>query len=247
MMKICSNCGKQMEDSEKFCIACGAAQGADTQQAHYAYDQSMTGAQSAVNAQQPVAQNAKKRKKLWLIPVIIVGVLSLVAGVAAPTIVKNSGRFKNSGRSEEDTIKEYFEAISEKDADAVVDLLWSKSMLEVADELYDMDKEELIIEWEGVFINWDYEVKYKNLEIENIDAVDKDDVNYFVEEIGDEYDTDIKIDKMCIVEVSYEMWSDYYEAWKEVEEEIVLYKSSGKWYILDCEVYDYSDEFDFLY
>ena len=215
-MKICSNCGNQMDDAARFCVACGATQ--------------------VVNA------SPKKGKKLWLIPVIIGGVC--LVGLMIFISLRVAG-VTGESRTKEEAIEEFFEADAEMDAEAYVDVMWSKSMLEVAEEIYDMDKEEMIEEREEEFEDWeywDYEFKYKNLEVEDIDELDKDEVEEFVEEIEDEFDVKVSIQAMCEMEVSYKYWSSYSEDWVEYEEDYVLYKSSGKWYVFDRVMLDFYDD-----
>ena len=212
-MKFCSNCGNQMDDSTKFCILCGAAQ-EETQK-----------------------KTKKKRKKLWLIPVIIGGVCL----VGLSIFISVSVAYESSAK--EGTIKKALNATAEMDTEATVDVMWSKSMLKLAEEMDDTD--DMIDTYEEDFElleYYDIEFKFKNLEIEDMHDVEKADVKEFVEAIEDEYDVKVSIQKMCEIEISYEFWNNNYEEWDDAEEECIVYKSSGKWYYLDKRLQEFYDE-----
>jgi hypothetical protein len=106
-------------------------------------------------------------------------------------------------------------------------------------EAGNMDKEDLIDEAEDTFDGYkdwygdDYEIKYKNIKIKDVDKFDRDDIDDVLDAIEDETDVKVRIQKMCEVEVSYRMWDYNEEEWVKSEETLVLYKSAGNWYVME--------------
>lgn len=239
-MKFCSNCGTQLEDSVKFCGGCGAAQNVAPEQAqNFTYEQPVTGAQPAQSngGFNGLIEKGKKITggKIWLLPVALVAVIFVIWFVVFffRTII-GSGAVTKKG-----AIKAYYNAMADMDAKDYINATMSNSMLKAIEEAEDMDKDDLIEEMEDTFDSFedwygdDYEIKFKKIKIEDVDDYDKDDIEDFVDEIEDETDVKVSIQKMCEVEVEYKMWDYDEEEWVKEEDTLLLYKSAGNWYVME--------------
>lgn len=244
-MKFCSNCGAQLEDSVKFCGGCGAAQDAAAPaQENFTYEQPAQTAEPAQanNGLNDVIEKGKKLTggKVWLIPVLAVGaVVVLVLVIFFFRSVLGSGAMTKKG-----AINAYFKAEAKRSAKAYINATMSPSMLKayLEEEGYDNKKEfieeleesyEEYEEWYEDFYDEKYKVKYKNIKIEDMDKCDKDDIEDIVDEIEDETDVKVKISQMYEAEVSYKYWDNADEEWVKVkDQEFIVYKSSGNWYVL---------------
>ena len=245
-MKFCSNCGAQLEDSVKFCGGCGAAQDAAAPaQENFTYEQP---AQAAEPAQangglNDVIEKGKKLTggKVWLIPVLAVGaVVVLVLVIFFFRSVLGTGAMTKKG-----AINAYFKAEQKMSGKAYVNATMSPSMLKayLEEEGYDNKKEyieELDDEYEEIADDFEdyydekYKVKFKNIKIKDMDKFDKDDIKDFVDELEDDTDVKVKISQMYTVEVSYKYWDCEDEEWEKVkDQECIVYKSAGNWYVLD--------------
>lgn len=234
-MKFCSNCGTQLEDSVKFCGGCGAAQnvaGAQTQNFTYEQPAAAQPAQSG-----GVMDKIKKITggKIWLLPVAAVAVIFVIWFVIFFfRSVIGSGALTQKG-----AIKAYFKAYEDEDAKDLINATMSNSMKKAICEAGNMDKEDLIDEAEDTFDGYkdwygdDYEIKYKNIKIKDVDKFDRDDIDDVLDAIEDETDVKVRIQKMCEVEVSYRVWDYDEEEWVKSEETLVLYKSAGNWYVME--------------
>ena len=242
-MKFCSNCGCQMEDSVKFCGSCGAVQEDANAQENFAYGQPEAAqAGGSNNGFDAIMEKGKQltNGKVWLIPVAAVAAIFVIWFVIFFfTSIIGSGSVTKKG-----AVKAYYEALAERDGKAYVNATMSPSMLKAVLESGDYDnKKELIEELDEEYEEEaeDYEdwydtklkVKYKNIEIEDMDKCDKDDIEDVVDYIEDYSDVKVKISQMYEVEVSYKKWNNYNEEWDKVEDEIIIYKSAGNWYVFE--------------
>lgn len=238
-MKFCSNCGTQLEDATKFCGSCGTKQ-PEVQpqpqvQPQYTYAQPY-GAPQAAQATAPSENKLKKlvKGKVWLIPVAAVASVVLIWFIVFffRSIV-GSGSVTMKG-----AIKAYYSAQSDMDAKKYINATMSNTMLKAIKESEDMTKRELIEDLQDTYDlkeEWygdDYEVKYRRIKIEDREYYDRDDVKDVIEEIEDETDVKVSIQKICEVEVSYERWDYSEEEWEDGEATLTLYKSAGNWYVM---------------
>ena len=246
-MKFCSNCGTQLEDAVKFCGTCGAKQ-PDVQpqpqvqsqpqvQPQQVYSQPYGTAQPAANATgESFMGKVKKFIKghIWVIPVAAVASVFLIwLVVFFFRSVVGSGSITMKG-----AVKAYYNAEADMNAKKYINATMSNTMLKAVKESEDMTKKELIEQMEEMYEYreaWygdDYEVKYRRIKIEDKDYYDRDDVRDMIEEIEDETDVKVSIQKICEVEVSYERWDCSIEEWKDGETVLTLYKSAGNWYVM---------------
>ncbi len=242
-MKFCSNCGTQLEDSTKFCSTCGAKQPEVQPQPQvqpqaapqYTYAQPY-GTPQAAQASAPAENKFKKliKGKVWLIPVAAVAsifIIWLLVFIFRSVVGSGSVTMKGA-------VKAYYEAEAKLDAKKYINATMSNSMLKAYKESEDMTKRELIEDLQDSFdlvveyYGDDYEVKYRRIKIEDKDYYDRDDVKDVVENIEDETDVKVSIQKICEVEVSYEKWNYRTEEWEDGETDLILYKSAGNWYVM---------------
>ena len=251
-MKFCSNCGTQLEDATRFCGSCGTkqpevqpqsqgqpqpqSQGQPQGQPQYTYAQSYGAPQAAGAAGVPSENKLKKlvKNKVWLIPVAAVASVFLIWFVVFffRSIV-GSGSLTMKG-----AIKAYYSAEADMNAKKYINATMSNTMLKAIKESEDMTKRELIEDLQdsydlaAVWHDDDYEIKYRRIKIEDKDYYDRADVKDVIEEIEDDTDVKVSIQKICEVEVSYERWNYYDEEWEEEESVLTLYKSAGNWYVM---------------
>lgn len=242
-MKFCSNCGTQLEDANKFCGICGAKQPdvqpqpqiqPQVQPQPQAYAQPYGAPQAA-----PAAPSENKLKKLlkgkvWIIPVAAVASIFLIWFIVFFfRSMVGSGSVTMKG-----AVKAYYDAEADMNAKKYVNATMSNSMLKAFKESQDMTKKELVeqieemYEYREAWYGEDYEVKYRRIKIEDKEYYDRDDVKDMVEEIKDETDVKVSIQKICEVEISYERWDSNSEEWEDGEATLTLYKSAGNWYVM---------------
>ena len=252
-MKFCSNCGTQLEDSVKFCSACGFRQPDNAVQQNEPVPSDMPKYTSPYSSSAPAANNSTysapvnntpsentavaKAKgfiqgKIWLIPVAAVAVIFLVwFTVFFFRSVVGSGSLTMNG-----AVKAYYEAYEAKDGKKLVDATLSNSMLKALKESEDMTKKEIIEEYDDIFDTYSssYQFKFKNIKITDKEKYDRSDIKDLIEDIEDETDVRVSIQKAYEVEVSFKQWNNYTEEWTKTDATLVVYKSAGNWYVLSA-------------
>lgn len=233
-MKFCANCGNQLEDSAKFCGGCGAvveAAEAPATDANDAAKQSIINKDAVNDTVNGVMDKAKKitNGKVWLIPV------AAVAGIAVIWLivfffysVVGSGSITQKG-----AIEAYYKSLQKQSGKKYLNATLSNSMLKAVKENSDMDKGEIIDEFDDMLDSDRYEdVKYKDIMVKFTYDYDREDVKILKKQLKDELDSKVSISDAADLEISYKKWDDDEEVWERYEAIITVYKSAGNWYVL---------------
>lgn len=241
-MKYCGNCGCQISDEAKFCLKCGAKQ--EVQQQNYTEPEQEVQQQNYAEPEQTVQQQsyaqpdqsyiyqqpaAGTSKFLWKPAVLLVGIV-LIALVLIFVLFKI---FAGGGSSTmEGAVEAYYEAICDKDGEALLDITCSDSMVKALEEETGYDKEE-IAEAMGESLEYSYEdySKIKSIKIEDEEEMSKSELKAGLAEIEEETGVNVKISEMYEVEVSFKYYDTYYEEWDEDTEYLMVYKSGSGWYV----------------
>lgn len=110
---FCGKCGEKNADDAMFCSGCGTK---------------LSGGE-AVKSGKPVAANTDKKRKMGIIPVVVI--MAAVIGLASMLF---------GGRSEEDVVEQFVNAVFEPDAEVILDLM-PKKVVEIFMKEENMDKE----------------------------------------------------------------------------------------------------------
>lgn len=257
-MKFCSNCGKQMNDNERFCPACGTDSAAGQPQPQV-QPQPQPAAQpvytyAAQPGQQPVQNNvqnpygqpvyatanqapakapSKLNKKLPLFAAGAVVVALLLVFFFRSVVGSGSITMKGA-------VKAYSNAIEAQSGKKMLNATMSRPLLKAAMESGDMTKKEVIEELDSVYDDSDITIKIKNVRITDKEKMDKDDVKDLNTTIKDKTDVNPHIKKVYQVEVKYQQrykysgedWTD----WEKKTDTIYVYKSNGNWYVLPSSI-----------
>lgn len=199
-------------------VATAGVQEAQQQQQSYAQpDQSYIYQQPATNAKFP----AKAAILLVGIVVVALGVIYLVFQL----VTGGSG-------SVEKAVKEYYEAICDKDGDTLLDATCTDSMIKALEETSGYEKDDIADAMEEA-VGYSYEDygKVKDIKIEEQDKMTKAELREGLEGIKEETGVDVNISEMRQVEVTYKYYDTYDKEWNEDSEYLTVYKSGSKWYV----------------
>lgn len=288
-MKFCTKCGKQMNDGDRFCPACGtpqtsgapaqsewsraeasavfsagrpdrydasdaarpvcsydASEGArpvysydtsDGDRPMYTYDTQNVGGELLDLYAQPAPSDGdgsgvrKTKRPLGrrLIPVF--GAAAAVLVLLIVFLVRSAaggGSITKNG-----AVKAYYKALQTQDGRDLFNATISDSMLKALKEQSGFTKKQLISLLEASMrSSSSVSNRYRHIEIEDADRLDRDDVEQYIDEMEEQTGTTLKISSIYRVEVGYEVWNSYYEEWTEGSDRLMLYKSAGKWYVL---------------
>lgn len=231
-MKVCANCGNQLEDSAKFCGGCGAVQEDVANNAN----QSIINKDAVNSTVNGVMDKAKKltNGKVWLIPVAAVGAVAVIWFIVFFFYsLIGSGSVTQKG-----AIEAYYKSFQKQSGKKYLDATLSNSMLKAVKESSDMDKDEIIEEYDDMLDSSAYDdVKYKDVKIRFTYDYDREDVKILKEQLEDEFDTKVSISDAAEVEFSIKEWNEEYEVWNRYNTKLVLYKSAGNWYVLDTDAF----------
>ncbi|MDD6234784.1 MAG: zinc-ribbon domain-containing protein [Lachnospiraceae bacterium] len=250
-MKFCSNCGKQMNDDERFCQACGADSAAQPQQqAQPTYTYAAPAGQQPTasnNAQNPYGQpvyaagnqtpQTKPSKLNKMLPVYAIGaVLVALLLVFFFRSVVGSGSLTMKG-----AVKSYSKAIEAQSGKKMLNATMSRPLIKAIIKGEDMTKKDIIEELDSVYDDSDMKIKIKDIRITDKEKMDKDDVKEFNEGIKDETGVNPHIKKVYQVEVKYkqrykysgEDWTD----WDKKTDTVYVYKSNGNWYVFPSSIF----------
>ena len=133
----------------------------------------------------------------------------------------------------EGAVEEYYEAISDRDGEAYLNITCSNDLIKALKEETGYSKKEMAEELEES-IEYSYEdySKIKNVKIEDKEKLSKSEVKEGLAAMEDEIGADMDISEMYYVKVSFEYYDTYYEEWEEDTEYLLAYKSGSGWYIL---------------
>ena len=192
----------------------------ETQQQQQSYaqpDQSYIYQQPATTAKFP----AKAAILLVGIVVVALGVIYLVFQL----VTGGSG-------SVEKAVKEYYEAICDKDGDTLLDATCTDSMIKALEETSGYEKDDIADAMEEA-VSYSYEDygKVKDIKVEEQDKMTKAELREGLEGIKEETGVDVNISEMRQVEVTYKYYDTYYKEWNEDTEYLTVYKSGSKWYV----------------
>ena len=214
-MKICPTCGAQLNDDAVFCAACGNPVPATVEAAPQA---------DGFNPVAAVQGFGTDKKKL-------IAIIAAVAAVVVVIVVLCTTVFSSDAAAKR-TVRSYFKAFNNRNAEKVVSLTYPKPLLEYAEDEFDQDKDDIIDECEENFENLDDEFgddwKYKDIKIKKVKDMKDDDFEELQEDFEDELDMKITDAKIVKVDATIEGEDDD-EDFKG--EEVIVYKYKGKWYI----------------
>lgn len=258
-MKFCSNCGKQMNDDERFCQACGADSAAQPQQAAqsqqaaqptYTYTYAAPAGQQTTsnNAQNPygqpvyaagnqTAQTKPAKFNNKMLPVYAAAaVLVILLIVFFFRSVVGSGSLTMKG-----AVKSYGKAIEAQSGKKMLNATMSGPLIKAVKEGEDMTKKDIIEELDSIYDDSDMKIKIKDIRITDKEKMDKEDVKEFNEGIKDETGVNPHIKKVYQVEVKYKQrykytgddWTD----WDKKTDTLYVYKSNGNWYVFPSSIF----------
>lgn len=117
---ICNKCGKELPNDSVFCEYCGCKleENNDTTQQYLA--------EADVNEPERIKENKKINKKAIIIPVLAI----IIVGIVLVIVLKQPGNLLSPQR---EVIDEYFEAINNKDIDAIYEITYTDEVLEYID------------------------------------------------------------------------------------------------------------------
>ena len=187
------------------------------QQSYAQPDQSYIYQQPATTAKFP----AKAAILLVGIVVVALGVIYLVFQL----VTGGSG-------SVEKAVKEYYEAICDKDGDTLLDATCTDSMIKALEETSGYEKDDIADAMEEA-VSYSYEDygKVKDIKVEEQDKMTKAELREGLEGIKEETGVDVNISEMRQVEVTYKYYDTYFKEWNEDTEYLTVYKSGSKWYV----------------
>ena len=187
------------------------------QQSYAQPDQSYIYQQPATTAKFP----AKAAILLVGIVVVALGVIYLVFQL----VTGGSG-------SVEKAVKEYYEAICDKDGDTLLDATCTDSMIKALEETSGYEKDDIADAMEEA-VSYSYEDygKVKDIKVEEQDKMTKAELREGLEGLKEETGVDVNISEMRQVEVTYKYYDTYYKEWNEDTEYLTVYKSGSKWYV----------------
>ncbi len=223
-MKNCPNCGAQLDDNATFCSACGTAVPAEAEAKAGGFDAAA------------IVGDVKNNPKKYII--IAAGAVIAIALIIVLIVVLASGGGPKA------VVKDYFKGMNDRDAEKLVDLVYSEDAIDIIHKEYkDIDRDALIEEYEekdGTFDFLDDEYgddwKYE-FEITKIKDVDEDDAKDIIEAFDDTFDMEIT----AVKEVKVDFTVEGEEGKDKDDQTFKLYKYDGKWYIGDWE-YDKTDK-----
>lgn len=259
-MKFCSNCGKQMNDDERFCQACGAdsaaqpqqvaqpQQAAQPQQPTYTYAAPAGQQTTSGNAQNPygqpvyaagnqTAQTKPAKFNNKMLPVYAAAaVLVILLIVFFFRSVVGSGSLTMKG-----AVKSYGKAIEAQSGKKMLNATMSGPLIKAVKKGEDMTKKDIIEEFDSIYDDSDVKIKIKDIRITDKEKMDKEDVKEFNEGIKDETGVNPHIRKVYQVEVKYKQrykytgddWTD----WDKKTDTLYVYKSNGNWYVFPSSIF----------
>ena len=244
-MKFCSNCGKQMNDDERFCQACGADSAA---QPTYTYAAPAGQQTTSGNAQNPygqpvyaagnqTAQTKPAKFNNKMLPVYAAAaVLVILLIVFFFRSVVGSGSLTMKG-----AVKSYGKAIEAQSGKKMLNATMSGPLIKAVKKGEDMTKKDIIEELDSIYDDSDMKIKIKDIRITDKEKMDKEDVKEFNEGIKDETGVNPHIKKVYQVEVKYKQrykytgddWTD----WDKKTDTLYVYKSNGNWYVFPSSIF----------
>lgn len=250
-MKFCSNCGKQMNDDERFCQACGADSAAQPQQAAqptYTYAAPAGQQTTSNNAQNPygqpvyaagnqTAQTKPAKFNNKMLPVYAAAaVLVILLIVFFFRSVVGSGSLTMKG-----AVKAYGKAVEAQSGKKMLNATMSGPLIKAVKKGEDMTKKDIIEEFDSIYDDSDMKIKIKDIRITDKEKMDKEDVKEFNEGIKDETGVNPHIRKVYQVEVKYKQrykytgddWTD----WDKKTDTLYVYKSNGNWYVFPSSIF----------
>lgn len=180
---------------------------------------------------------AKSGGKGLLIGLISGGAALLVAIIVIVICLFACGG--SGASSPQEAVEAYFEALNDKDFDALKDIIYPAMMEEVYDdELY--DEEEFMERFaykSSPADDKDAKVKFSNPTIDNIDNVSASTIKSANKALKEEYDSYIEIEKMVTADgvVTIKVDDDKHD----YEYDVKLVKADGDWYIFSMKVTTY--------
>ena len=160
--------------------------------------------------------------------ILLVGIVVMALGVIYLVFQLVTG---GSG-SVEKAVKEYYEAICDKDGDTLLDATCTDSMIKALEETSGYEKDDIADAMEEA-VSYSYEDygKVKDIKVEEQDKMTKAELREGLEGIKEETGVDVNISEMRQVEVTYKYYDTYYKEWNEDTEYLTVYKSGSKWYV----------------
>ena len=222
-MTNCVNCGQQISMGVTICPYCGATQQGYVQP-QQGYGQPMmdwwTGTSPDMQGQ-PGAKKSINGKKIGIIAGVVVALALVIVlvikfiGPGAPT--------------QKAAIKSYVEAVIAQNADDYFDACFPKKLLKGVIKEYDISNDDFKYETEQMLSDYADADEVRKIKIIDKEKMDRSDIEDFEDEIKDEFNVNIKISELVLVEYEYEAKED--GEWENESDTITLYKTDGKWFV----------------
>lgn len=252
--KFCQNCGTPVPDAFSQSAAYGAQPGAGGQQTYQPGQQMYQPGQQAYQPEQQMYQPGQqayqpgqqtyqpgqqtyqsygqqvqaKPKKKFPFPIVIGAAALIIIAVCLIVIFTGSGSLTMNG-----AVKSYYKALQKESGKAYIEATCSPSMIKALEKELGISKSKLIKKMDsGMSYLVDEGVKYRNFEITDKEKYDKDEIKEGIDDIKDETGVRVKISQMYDITVEFEMWDPDYEEWDSDEEDLTVYKSGGKWFVM---------------
>ena len=141
-------------------------------------------------------------------------------------------------RTMEGAVEKYYDAVTDKDGKDYLNITLSDSLMKAVKEKADYTTEEMEEKMED-----EIESKYgdfskvKGIEVRDMQAAGSAQLEEMMESIKKGSGVDVKISEMHQVEVSFQYLDADNEEWKEEEEDLVVYKSGSRWYVLPAGIF----------
>lgn len=227
-----------MKEDAKFCPDCGAQQAQREQQ--QSDSQSVQGMQqqaysvptkdSAAQTIETIKSKFMSDKRYKIAGVVVLGVILILILFKA---CSGAG-----SRTMEGAVEKYYKAVVAKDGEDYLDITISDSLMKAVKKESDYTTKEMIEEMEEEIESEYKDVsKVKNIEVKDIQAAGSAQLEEMMNEIKEDSGVDVKISEMHQVEASFRYYDADDKEWKEDEEDLVVYKSGSRWYVLPAGIF----------
>lgn len=159
----------------------------------------------------------------------IIGIIAGVVVVLALVMVFVIKFIGSGAPTQKAAIKSYVEAIIDENTDEYLDACYPKKLQKgfmKECDISDADFKYIVKQMLSGYAESD---NIRNIKIVNKHKLDEHEVDYFENEIMNEFDVKIKVSELVRVEYEYEAKED--GEWKKDSDIIRLYKTKGKWFV----------------
>lgn len=227
-MRFCSNCGKPVNDTDKFCAVCGAPQ-YNVQQPYNPYSP----VQNRTLNKQPNSHKWNSDKIRKILPKMAIVTVSIVVVLIVLINCLNArGSMTASG-----AVKNYYSAINSRNGNKFLKATLSKQMQKAACKLQGCSKSQLLRYAKSDLKEYTYQVK-------NIEIIDKNELD------GDAIDminsisliSSVKIKVSKAYEITYKFTYIVDGDFESRTRTSIVYKSGGRWYFMSDTPFEYRED-----